>query len=362
MPWSTVARGGGQRRKKPRVLVQVVAGLALMRTVIAGAQDVIDPSPIEHALVEYLCRTVQRPAMIGTDAYQSCYTSQLATVRRPFGRDLASLTAADRKSIDAKCGDFQATRGRDAYLACLYDQLVSIRDRRSLGQPIEAAMVAMPSAPVEPAQMSSPALLPSAQPASPLWWVVGALALAGSAGAAAFVVLKRRTVPQSYTCRGCGAPLPGAGDLCADCRHDAADALRRAIAERADEERQYEKRQRRDADLQKSEHREFAGQEEAVQAREEEARRLSEDRERRLRPARDDAREESSDVDSTADPYVILGLTSDATADEIRSAYEQARARYDSREYEHLGVELQEYFKSKADAVERAYLLLARPE
>ena len=349
-----------RRRKKSRVLVQVFAGLVLVHAVSAGAQETTDPSPIEHALVEYLCRTVQRPAMIGTDAYQSCYTAQLALLRDPFGRNLANLTAADRKSIDARCGDFQATRGRDAYLSCLDDQLVSIRDRRGLGKPVETALVAPQSA-AAPSPLSPTPPLPAEPPASPVWWwIAGTLALAGSAGGAAFVVLKRRAVPQTYACRGCGAQLPGAGDLCPDCRHDAADARRRAIAERADEERLQGEQQRRDADLQEGERRrELARQEEAVRAREEEERRLSEERERRLRAARDDDREEAS---SEFDPYVILGVDSDATADRIQAAYEAAKARYDLREYEHLGIELQDYFRAKAAAVERAYLMLALPE
>ena len=90
MPWSTVARRDVQRRKKPRVLTQALAALALAQAVPAAAQEATEPSPIEHALVEYLCRTVQRPAMIGTDAYQSCYASQLALLRAPFGRNLAN--------------------------------------------------------------------------------------------------------------------------------------------------------------------------------------------------------------------------------------------------------------------------------
>ena len=313
------------------------AGLALVSAVSAGAQEATDPSPIEHALVEYLCRTVQRPAMIGTDAYQRCYTAQLALLRDPFGRNLASLTAADRKSIDAKCGDFQATRGRDAYLSCLNDQLVSIRDRRGLGKPAETALVVPQSAPMPP-QFSSPLPLPAEPPASTAWWwIAGTLALAGSAGAAAFVVLKRRAVPQTHACRGCGAQLPSAGDLCPDCRHDAAEARRRAISERADEERLQEEQQRLDADQPAAGgHRRGLAQEEPVRAREE--------------------------ASSEFDPYVILGVDSDATADRIQDAYEAAKARYDPREYEHLGIELQDYFRAKAAAVERAYLMLALPE
>ena len=280
--------------------MQAFTALALMYAATGHAQEATEPSPIEHALVEYLCRTVQRPAMIGTDAYQSCYASQLAQLRAPFGRKLSTLTAADRKAIDGLCGDFQATRGRDAYLACLHEQLVSIRTRRGLGFLFEAPLVT-PQAAVQPNPLvASPA--PMEQPTSTLWWwIAGIVVLAGGAGGAAFVVVKRRPVPQHHTCRGCGAPLPAAGDLCADCRHDAAEARRRASAVRVEDASEF-------------------------------------------------------------DPYVVLGVDRRAGAEQILFAYEEAKARYDAIHYEHLGLEVQEHFRTKAAAVEHAYLMLAARE
>jgi hypothetical protein len=359
MPCSTVARHDVQRREKPRLLMWALAALALAQAVPGAAQEATEPSPIEHALVEYLCRTVQRPAMIGTDAYQSCYASQLALLRAPFGRNLANLTAADRKSIDGTCGDFQATRGRDAYLSCLNEQLVSIRDRRGLGTPVETALVAPPAA-VDPIQALAPPA-PVEQPSSSVWWwIAGVLAVAGSVGSAALVVVKRRTVARSSTCRGCGTELPAPGDLCADCRHDAAEARRRALAERAEEERLQEEQRRQDADLQEEVHRQqLARQDEMQRARDDEKRRQEEERERRLRAAREDERDETA---SEFDPYVVLGVDHAASAERIRSAYQEGKARYDARQYEHLGSELQEHFRAKAAAVERAYLMLVVPE
>ena len=291
--------------------------------------------------------------MIGTDAYQTCYSSKLATLREPFGRDLASLTGADRKSIDAKCGDFQATRGRDAYLACLYEQLVSIRERRGLATPVEASLVAPRKAAEPTVSLALPA--PVEQPTSPVWWWIAAtLAVAGGASGAAFVVMKRRTVPRSDACRGCGAELPAAGDLCVNCRHEAADARRRAIVERAGEEQR-----RREAELQAEDDRQqLSRQAETPRARDEEQRRQEQERERRLL-ADEDHREESP---SEFDPYVVLGLDRTARGERIRSAYEEAKARYDPKQFEHLGSELQEHFRAKAEAVERAYLMLTLAE
>jgi hypothetical protein len=43
-------------------------------------------------------------------------------------------------------------------------------------------------------------------------------------------------------------------------------------------------------------------------------------------------------------------------------AYEQMKAKYDESEFAHLGLELQEHFKAKARAVERAYIMLRPAE
>ena len=154
--------------------------------------------------------------------------------------------------------------------------------------------------------------------------------------------------------------LPAAGDLCADCRHDAADARRRAVVEQADQERRHEEQQRRDAEGEEEEARRASvRREEMRRAQAEEERRQQEERERRLRAARHVEREEAS---TEFDPYLILGIEADATADRVQAAYEAAQARYDPREYEHFGIELQEHFKAKAAAVERAYAMLALPE
>ncbi len=81
-------------------------------------------------MVEYLCRTVHGPTMIGTEVYQSCYTEQLTALREPFGANLSNLTRADRRSLDAWCGPMQSAGDRDAYLACLNRQLVRLEEQR----------------------------------------------------------------------------------------------------------------------------------------------------------------------------------------------------------------------------------------
>jgi preprotein translocase subunit Sec63 len=60
----------------------------------------------------------------------------------------------------------------------------------------------------------------------------------------------------------------------------------------------------------------------------------------------------------TLDPYEILGVRREASQEEIRAAYEQALAKYDADQVAHLSADLQEYYRTKADAVVRAYRAL----
>ena len=60
------------------------------------------------------------------------------------------------------------------------------------------------------------------------------------------------------------------------------------------------------------------------------------------------------------DPYEVLGVPRDATTSQIRDKYIYAMSKYDLANVEHLGPELQEHYKAKADAVERAFQMLTR--
>jgi preprotein translocase subunit Sec63 len=55
------------------------------------------------------------------------------------------------------------------------------------------------------------------------------------------------------------------------------------------------------------------------------------------------------------DPYTVLGVSRDASQEDIHAAYQEARLKYDADQVDHLGLELQQHFKAKAQAVERAY-------
>jgi len=144
--------------------------------------------------------------MIGTQVYQSCYAEQLAALREPFGSDLANLTRADRRSLDAWCGKMQAAGDRDAYLACINRQLVRLKEERAAkAKPAEAnepgdLKETEAAAPVETIAAVEPRP-PVAQASSGAPWLMLAIGgVVASAGGAAFVLLRNRRAPQQ-ACR-----------------------------------------------------------------------------------------------------------------------------------------------------------------
>jgi uncharacterized Zn finger protein (UPF0148 family) len=200
---------------------------------------------------------------------------------------------------------------------------------------------------------------PQPEQSSGMLWLILAIGGVASAGGTAFVLMRGKRTSHT-ACRGCGAPVEGGGDMCANCRHEAAEARRRAIAERAEEERLQAEKARREAELLDEEaRREQARRDEALRLAAEVEQQRREEQARRLQRAR---AQNAGDEDAVFDPYAVLGLTAGATADQVRAAYEQAKAKYDASQYEHFGGELQAHFKAKAEAVERAFQMLYASE
>jgi preprotein translocase subunit Sec63 len=56
---------------------------------------------------------------------------------------------------------------------------------------------------------------------------------------------------------------------------------------------------------------------------------------------------------------VVLGVRRDTTREDLRAAYELARSKYDEDSVAHLSDEVQQLFREKALAVDRAYQMLA---
>jgi hypothetical protein len=348
--------------------------LALALSPQAPADDGGAPTPIEQALIEHACPTMQR-AGTARNAYEQCFTAKLISLRADFGRDLSRLSAGARKKIDTACSPASSSLGREAYIACLSGQLASLS--AGMARPVLSA-AASATLPAPVTTTSAPASETPEAPAPLKFSLVSVsvsvpFAAAGLAtiavvSALVFFGMKTKRVVR-HVCRVCNVGLP-AGDLCAACRHEAAETVRRAAAERAERLRADEAEQHRQRD-QAEEHRHEQRQEEErlrhlEEGRlEEEARRRDED----ARQQEEDARRQAEELgrtqaaagvadDSAFDPYHALGLSPDATGDAVRAAYEEARLKYAPDQVAHLGNDAQEHFAARSRAVARAFEML----
>jgi hypothetical protein len=359
-------------------LVVVVAQDFGLATPVASGQDRTPGTPnpdgstaIEQALIEHACRS-QLPGIAGADAYQECLDARLRSLRADFGRDLSQVSAVDRKALDAACSNTRQAEGREAYLECLTLQLVSIRNRRSdanAGGSQETPLL-FPSDPPQNGQSANLVIPESATASSrlPLWIGVALVALAVGAGGAFMAVKGRR---QTRNCHVCGAEVPEGGDLCSKCRHEAAETLRHAAAERADRERTLVEEQRRQGEREEELRRRRAREEEDARLRQEmEARQRDDARQREEEAARQQKKEDAESrrasgaaavsAEDLFDPYVILGVPRGAGKEAIDAACQAGRLKYAPEHVAHLGPELQEHYKRKADAVERACQILSK--
>jgi hypothetical protein len=317
------------------------------------------PTPIEEALIEHACGALHPAGTLETEAYLACRNNRLLYLRTEFGRDLRRLSTAERRTIDSACSGLRAPRGEDAYLECLTARLSSLPGHGSRARPDAAGGTALPT--VVPEAVALP---PAAQPSS-RWsaaWIGAALVALFVVAGGAFMTLKTR---RTYgTCRTCGLKQLERGDLCPNCRHEAAETRRRAMAERVDHARAQEDEQRRQAEREDEQQqhardedarrRQFdEAQREQARQQEEEAQRQREEETRLRQPI------DAAATDDEFDPYVVLGLPHEPSAADIESAYQAARLKYDLDLVADLGVELQEHFKRKALLVERAYQMLA---
>jgi hypothetical protein len=320
-----------------------------------GTPDPSGSTELEQALIEHVCGSTRLAGAPGTDEYQACLSAQLLTLRADFGRDLSRLSGSERRTLDSVCNNLRATRGRDAYLACLNAQLVSLRSRRNRANPGPSEATALP-----PLAVSAPSasLAPPALHASPWasgFWIGATILTVFVAAGGVLLAVKGRRVPRK--CRACGRDIPESGDLCQKCRHEAAEAVRGAATERADQRAQEEAQHR---------HVEREEEQRRQKTRQEEEARLGQEEDTRLRHREEDARQrqeeearQSSQVTVVSpevlDPYAILGVPRDASKEDIRAAYQAAKLKYDPDQVAHLSAEVQEHFQAKALAVDLAY-------
>jgi hypothetical protein len=371
------ARAGAHPRRRhraPFVLVGVLT--ALLAAAIPGAPaaraaepESSAPSPIEQALMEFACRVPGQAAP--TPAVdETCLAGQLVGLRTDFGRDLQKLSSAERKGIDAACSAVRTARGRDAYVGCMSQQLAALRSKRAKTAAPAAAASAPAEPPATPIEEMAALLPPVTEPpltesSSSLW--VGLLAFAGIAGGGWYLVAGRPRRPAVHLCRVCGGDVGTAGDMCANCRHEAAEAQRRGQADRAqatqavaDEARRMQEEAQARLLLEEEEARrvqalaqqaELARQQEEARSRDEELRRWQSQAVAAI----------AGPVESVFDPLAVLGLPASPSEEQTRKAYDEARAKYAPDQVAHLGIELQDHYRKKAEAVERAFEMLSSP-
>jgi predicted amidophosphoribosyltransferase len=339
------------------------AVLAIGTGLQAGTPDASVPTAIEQALAEYRCTAAPVTGAPGASAYDVCLSTQFASLRTDFGRNLGRLSGGERRMIDSICNKVPANVDREAYVKCLNDQLVALRNRRGRASPPPAAASPIP-APEVSVLSDGPA--PPVHPASSrsiTLWIGAAIATAIVAGGGVLLALKSRRRPRK--CRVCGQDVPDSGDLCQKCRHEAAEALRSAATQRADQERAQQEDQRRQREHEEEQVRQKAKQEEDArlrqqeQARQAEQARLDEERHQQEEADGRQRREPTETAQEVFDPYVVLGVPRDASKEAIRAAYEEARLKFAPDLVADMSSTVQEHFKAKADAVERAYRSLS---
>ena len=344
----------------------LMTGAAAAQPVETAEQS--PPTPIEQALMEHVCSVVPPGGPPESDRYLACLKTQLFSLRTDFGKDLGRLSVADRKAVDTACNEVRATSGRDAYLDCLGNQLTVLRSKRARSTAAASPVQPAPELPENAVVESTPAAPAprSASSSSSLLMGAGAL-IALVAGGGGFMFLKTRRAP--HKCRVCGASVEASGDLCQTCRHEAAEAVRRAVAERAEQQRAQEEEQQRLKDQAEHEERERLRKAQAdedarirrQQEREQEEARKREAEERRQRE--EEARERrlaGAVPDEEFDPYEVLDIPRDAGPNDVLAAYQVAKEKSDPSQVSHLSDEVQEHFRMKAKAVERAYQMLGR--
>jgi len=319
-----------------------LSGVALGAVSQGTGSDEAPPSVIEEAVIEHRCNAAPGAARPETDRYEDCLKRELASLRADFGADLTRLPPEARTAIDAGCSKFSAAGDRDAYIRCLDRQLAKLpstrRDERAAGA---APIAAVPTAPTS-------SVTPTASRIVSIGGALAALALVGVAAAVARSRGRGQAPAAARECRTCGRNVPDGGDLCPDCRHQAAEARRRAARERANAWQ---------TAPESEESRGVPGPERpGLQVG---AAAAAPEGPGPLAPQQPIGTGAMPD-DAAWNPHAVLGVSPGATRGEIEAAYEAARAKYDAQHVAHLGAELQDHYRAKARDVERAFEELTR--
>jgi DnaJ-domain-containing protein 1 len=286
-------------------------------------------------------------------------SDRLQSLRADFGADLKRLAPGERKTIDSSCGKAREL-GRQEYVTCLSDQLLALSRRRN-----PAGRSSLDGSSIPPPSVNQATFIVT--PATPStsrsagWWIGGAFAALLFGGGGVFFALRSRR--PTRTCKVCGVVLES-GELCSNCRHEAAELLRHGAIERLekqqaqeanDRQREREEEPRQETMRQKNEAgrpRQEGPAFQEVMPDHEEERRLPDEEERHPVQA-------PTAPEEALDPHVVLGVPEDASQEAVLAAYEEAKAKYAPDLVADMPAEVQAHFRAKGEAVERAYQTLA---
>jgi hypothetical protein len=242
------------------------------------------PTALETMLAQYVCDLPSSTGPVDDSAREQCTGAQRQTLRAEFGYDLSRLSIAERGKVDAACSHLRAKVEVEPYLKCLAYGLASIRPGWAPEQLTQLSL-----APAIPVATPKPNTATTPRRSSVFAPVLAGAALA-VVGVAAVVVMTRRRRP-ARLCRECGTAAEGTGDLCPDCRHRAAAALKQANIDRAENELAEQNAQCR------------------RQAEEDERQRQEEEREARRLQA--EAARQAAEAQARSRPLVVLGTPDD---------------------------------------------------
>jgi hypothetical protein len=335
-------------------------------TSLAQETDERPPTSLEQTLADHVCSAIKSSEPHG-DEHEQCVDLQFRALRAEFGYDLSQLTTAERGHVDATCSRLRRPENVEPYLNCVTSFLVAAREQRRGADGMAPAAIGVVTfgIPSIPVRSSTP------PPSHGRFGVVLLLLLAGGAvaGGAGFALRLKKRPQTRRVCQKCGEPLNAAGDLCATCRHDAGIAAKQAIAERAAEERAEQERKK--TEREQEHQRQLQQEQRAAETQRLEEERRKEDARRQADIERHQAEmarmpvpvpvvaaigaDVDDDESAELDPYKLLGVARGATRQDIDRAYCLAASKYDETQVAHLGDAVQQHYRAKAEAIERAY-------
>jgi hypothetical protein len=290
-------------------------------------------------MIEYACQNQRQ--FHGPAAYYNCLNQQLSALEAiPAKPSLAAVSTAERLRIESACHNEKYFHGPAAYYSCI-DQQISALSRRQVptppadnkqrtsqglssvevaGEPQAQSRVRhrSPPAPAQSGTADQASRIPAgtsnapSAPAAPATnasqpYRFAILIVVAVAGLSLWSVYRGL---RGGKCKKCGSKFRGPTRYCPSCTADIQEEAKRA-----------------------SDHRPDSSREEA--------------RERVHSPKRE--------PEDGFDPYRVLGIARDASQEEIRAAYYRQMASYHPDKVAHLGEDIQELAKRKAQAINRAY-------